>query len=112
MLEKWREKLRLEISGGERTLHVLYVDDVLLDRRDWGRPQERETKRGGGGEGGIRVGFREKYRAGAHQRPQPSLAFHTNATGWTKCGRGTFLKEAREKEIKAKVCPPCLKDRA
>jgi hypothetical protein len=37
----------LESSGGEKTLHILNADDVLLDRKDWEQPRgEGVTKRG------------------------------------------------------------------
>jgi hypothetical protein len=37
----------VESSGGEKTLHVLNVGDMLVDRRDWEQPRgEGETERG------------------------------------------------------------------
>jgi hypothetical protein len=46
MPDKWREKKGLE-SSSEKMLHVLNVDDLLLDQRDWEQPQgEGETERG------------------------------------------------------------------
>lgn len=57
----------LEISGGEKTLHILNVDDAILDRRDWEQPRgQGETERG------IGVGFSGKVQGG--NSPQPPLA--------------------------------------
>jgi hypothetical protein len=51
----------LESSRGEKTLYVLNVDDLLLDRGDWGGQKGRERQKGG-----IGVGSREKYRGETH----------------------------------------------
>jgi hypothetical protein len=70
MPEKWREKIGLEISGGEKTLHFLNVD-ALLDRRDWERPREGETERGDWSKFfGKSTGRREH----CGNTPQPPLA--------------------------------------
>jgi hypothetical protein len=52
MPEKWRERIAFKSSGGEKMLHILNVDDVLLDIRNWEQPRgEGETERG------VGVGF-------------------------------------------------------
>jgi hypothetical protein len=75
MPEKWREKMGLESSGGEKTLHILNVDDVLLDRRDWEQEKERQK-------GGIGVGFSGKVQGETHLNPRSPYC--TNATRMDK----------------------------
>lgn len=81
MPEKWREKIAFKSSGGEKMLHILNVDDVLLDIRDWEQPRgEGETERGDWSRF-----FREKCRMKTHLKGSTAARLTAQTRlGWTK----------------------------
>ena len=99
----------LESSRGEKTLYVLNVDDLLLDRGDWGGQKGRERQKGG-----IGVGSREKYRGETHLNHRSP--YRPNATSKKPGGKSRLksahpaLKTERRSNARLRQHPPRLMD--